>query len=61
MKSMFEAATDTQPTGSSHLSAEELRQLHQQLLRELAAQVDQASDQEEVVAALLALPGRGSR
>jgi DnaK suppressor protein len=56
VKSMFEAATDAQPKGSSHLSAEELGQLHEQLLRELAAQVDQASEQEQVVAALLADP-----
>jgi RNA polymerase-binding transcription factor DksA len=56
VKSMFEAATDAQPKGSSHLSAEELAQLHEQLLRELAAQVDQASEQEQVVAALLADP-----
>ena len=39
MKSTFEVAIDTQPMGSSHLSAEELGQLHQELLRELAAQV----------------------
>ena len=56
MKSMFEAATEAQPKGSSHLSAEELGQLHEQLLRELVAQVDQASEQEQVVAALLADP-----
>jgi len=56
VKSMFEAATEAQPKGSSHLSAEELGQLHEQLLRELVAQVDQASEQEQVVAALLADP-----
>lgn len=56
MKAMFEAVTDPRPNGSSHLSAEELGQLHQQLLREQAAQVDQASEQERVVAALLADP-----
>ena len=56
MTAMFEAVTDTQPTGSSPLSAEELGQLHQQLRRELAAQVDQASEQEQVVEALLADP-----
>jgi DnaK suppressor protein len=56
VKSMFETATDAQPKGSPHLSAEELGQLHEQLLRELAAQVDQATEQEQVVAALLADP-----
>ena len=56
MTSPFEVAIDTQPKGSPHLSAEELGQLHAQLLRELAAQVGQASDQEQVVAELLADP-----
>jgi DnaK suppressor protein len=56
VKSTFEAVTHTRPKGSPHLSAEELGQLHQQLLRELAAQLDQASEQERVVAALLADP-----
>lgn len=56
MKSMSESVTHTRPKASSHLSAEELGQLHQQLLRELAAQVDQASEQERVVSELLADP-----
>jgi hypothetical protein len=53
---MFGAVSKARPKGSSHLSAEELAQLHQQLLRELAAQVDQASEQERVVAELQAEP-----
>jgi DnaK suppressor protein len=53
---MFEAVRDTAPKGGSHLSSAELGQLHQQLLRDLAAQLDQGSEQEQVVETLLADP-----
>ena len=56
MNAMLETVSDARPEGGSHLSAEELAQLRQQLLRELQIQADQANEQTQAVATLQADP-----
>ena len=56
MKAMFKTLDDQAPRTGTHLSAEELAQLRQQLRTGLRAQADQAREQERLVAELQANP-----